>query len=115
SLGRFAWTPSTAPSTNLIRIVVSDSGIPSLSTAQDFQVIVLPPPRLESFQLNGSQFLFRWQAPAGPTYQVEYKDDLAAPVWIALETPITGTGDSLTFTNDLGTSPQRFFRVRMLP
>ena len=50
----------------------------------------------------------------GQTYQIEYKDDLTAPAWTPLGSPVTGTGGTLTITNNFGASPQRFFRLRLV-
>ena len=43
SVGAFSWTPSEAqgPSTHAFTVVVSDSGLPSLTATQSFSVIVL--------------------------------------------------------------------------
>ncbi|MEO6035842.1 MAG: lamin tail domain-containing protein, partial [Verrucomicrobiota bacterium] len=46
STGVFAWTPIAAPATNSISVVVTDSGLPSLSATQTFSVIVYLPPAI---------------------------------------------------------------------
>jgi hypothetical protein len=51
----------------------------------------------------------------GQKYQVEFKDDLNQANWIPLGNTLTGNGGVLLFTNVLDESPQRFFRLRMLP
>jgi hypothetical protein len=56
-----------------------------------------------------------WTTTAGQVYQIEYKDDLNTNVWIALGTPITGTGAMVSVTFDLTASAQRFYRVRIVP
>ena len=73
-----------------------------------------PPPRLAA-GIIGGQFTFTWPTLAGQTYQVQYKNDLAADTWTALGNSLPGTGDSLTLTNDLPLSSQRFFRLLLLP
>jgi hypothetical protein len=65
--------------------------------------------------VNGSSFLLSWLGASGQSYQVEYKDDLNAPVWTALGAPMAGTGGPLGITNSLSTSLQRFYRVRLVP
>jgi hypothetical protein len=74
----------------------------------------VPVPVPLSVQTSGTNFILSWTAIAGQTYQVEYKDDLTAPSWNALGSPVTGNGGSLTITNDFGASTQRFFRLRLV-
>ncbi len=113
--GQFAWTPPTAPSTNLVALVVTDSGSPSLSATQLFIVTVFLPPQLGAVSRSGNQVSLSWPTLVGQMYQVEYKDDLNAPKWLPLSAPFTGTGALLTLTNTIGASPQRFFRLRIFP
>jgi hypothetical protein len=113
--GFFSWTPAAAPVTNLFSIIVADSGVPSLSATQTFAAVVYLPPQLGGFGQVGNQFIFGWQAPPGQTSQVEFKDDLSTTTWTPLGVPITGSGNFITVTNDLNSSTQRFFRLRILP
>src|SRR5205807_6622681 len=112
--GRFAWRPITAPSTNIVRLVVTDNGKPSLSATQTVIVTVVLPPQLSGASVNGNQFTVTWQTASSQSYQVEYEDDLNATTWIPLGNPLTGTGGSLTVTNNV-TVGQRFYRLRILP
>ena len=65
-------------------------------------------------QTSGTNLFLNWPAVAGQTYQLEYKDNLAAPTWTPLGSPVTGTGSPLTLTNNFGASPRRFFRLRLV-
>jgi len=113
STGQFTWTPGL-PRTNVISVIVTDNGTPSLSATQTFTVTIYLPPQLTSVAQNESQLTFSWQAPAGLSYQVEYKDDLTALSWTSIGNSLSGNGGNLTFTNAL--APQRrFFRLRILP
>jgi hypothetical protein len=47
-------------------------------------------------------------------YQVEYKDDMSAPTWTLLGSPLPGTGGSITVTNAI-TGQNRFFQVDITP
>jgi len=67
-----------------------------------------------SVQLTGANLLLTWPAAAGQTYQLEYSDDLTSPVWTPEGSPVTGTGASLTLTNDFDGSPQRYFRLHLV-
>jgi len=65
-------------------------------------------------QIAGSSFFLNWAGAPGQTYQLEYMDDLAAPAWTPLGSPVTGTGGTLTLTNNFNASPARFFRLRLV-
>src|ERR1035438_528457 len=67
-----------------------------------------------NLQTSGTNLLLNWPGVAGQTYQLEYKDDLTAPTWTPLGGAVTGTGGQLAFTNNFGTSSQRFFRLRLV-
>jgi hypothetical protein len=112
--GTISWTPASAPSTNQFTVVVADNGTPSLSATQSFTVIVVLPPTLAGATLNGSELTLSWWSVPGQMYQVEYKDDLNDPEWEPLGSVMAGTGGQLSITNDLSSSPQRFFRLRVL-
>jgi len=68
-----------------------------------------------SAQTRGNSLLLSWTGVAGSTYQIQYKDDLAAPLWSALGAPVAGTGATITFTNNLSQSFQRFYRLTIVP
>ena len=113
--GLFSWTPPSAPATNLVTVVVSDNGIPSLSATQSFSVVVVPPPALSASFASGSQLILNWPSSAGQHYQVEYKASLTNVNWTSLNIPLTGVWGLLSFTNDTSGSPQGFFRMRITP
>jgi len=55
---------------------------------------------------------------AGLNYQVQYTTNLVAqPDWINLGGVVNATGStvSLTDTNAIANSPQRFYRIQLLP
>jgi hypothetical protein len=111
--GQFLWTPTAAPSTNVFGVRATDNGVPSLSAFQSFKVTVLPPPDLQTAFAGGNQWTLAWRTLVGQDYQVEYKDDLNAPQWTPLGAPLIGDGATLILTNDLGTVPQRFYRLKL--
>jgi hypothetical protein len=74
----------------------------------------LPPPVPLAIQAAGTNLLVSWPGGAGQAYQLEYKDDLAAPAWTPLGGPLTGAGATLSATNAAGPAAQRFFRLRLL-
>jgi hypothetical protein len=76
---------------------------------------VVASPKLSGVALDGNQFVLNWPTVAGQTYQLQYKDNLTAATWSSLGAVVPGTGGSIIVTNDLGASPQRFFRLGISP
>lgn len=66
-----------------------------------------------NFTVGSTSLTLSWIGQNGQTYQMEYKDDLASGTWLPLSNPVEGTGIPLSFTADLRTSSQRFFRLRI--
>jgi hypothetical protein len=73
----------------------------------------IPLPVPVNIQISGTNLFLNWPAVAGQSYQLEYKDDPAAPAWTPLGSPVTGTGGTLTLTNNFA-SPLRLFRLRLV-
>ncbi len=73
----------------------------------------ITPPQLAGLNMSGSQFKLSWQGVVGRSYQLEYKDDLAAPAWTLTGNSIAGNGAMITLTNDMSLSGHRFFRVQV--
>ena len=82
-------------------------GIDNLS----FSASILPVP--VNIQISGTNLFLNWPAVADQSYQLEYKDDPAAPTWTPLGSPVTGAGGTLTLTNNFA-SPLRLFRLRLV-
>ncbi len=114
--GLLAWrpAPAQAPGTNTLTVRVTDDGAPPLSDSRTFTVIVLRLPRISSATLAGQTLDVRWPAFPGKTYQVQYTEDLVTGLWQNCGDPLTATGDSLSFTQDIRERPQRFYRVLQL-
>jgi hypothetical protein len=74
----------------------------------------IPLPVPVDIQISATNLLLNWSGVAGQTYQLEYKNNLTDPAWTPLGGPVTGTGGTLTLTNDFGASPQRFFHLRLV-
>ena len=63
--------------------------------------------------LTTGDLALTWRTISGKTYRLEYKNDLHEPQWSALgDHPATGF--SLTISDRIGATPQRFYRVRQL-
>ena len=115
--GAFAWMPSPAqtPGTNLITVRVTDSGIPALGAARTFKAVVVAGFRISSIvhQPNGD-IVLSIGATVGKTYRVEYKNDLNAADWTRLGSDQVANVTPLVIIDNLGGSPQRFYRVTQL-
>jgi hypothetical protein len=71
-------------------------------------------PQLTTLSISANQFIFSFPTLSNQLYQVEYKDDMAAPTWTLSGSPLPGTGGSITITNAI-TGPKRFFQVDVTP
>jgi hypothetical protein len=113
--GFFSWTPSAAPATNSITVVITDNGTPALSTSQTFTVTVFPPPQLGNISLQGNQLTFTLPTIEGQQYQLEFTDSISGSAWNPSGPVIVGTGSPVIITNDITLAAQRFYRLRLLP
>jgi len=67
-----------------------------------------------AIQTNG-QIVLSWNALSGQPYQVQYTTNLIRPDWNNLGDVISTTNSTVTVTNSIGTDPQQFYRVVLLP
>jgi hypothetical protein len=72
-----------------------------------------PTPVPVSFLLTDAGLVLTWPGSANQTYQLEFKDDLGTGSWLSLGAPLIGTGNSLSVTNAITLSTQRFYRLRI--
>ena len=65
---------------------------------------------------SGNQLILTCPGPTltNQTYQFEFKGDLSEATWTPLAPPISGTGTSLAFTNQIS-GQKGFFRVEIAP
>jgi hypothetical protein len=110
--GLFSWTPSPAqaPDSRTITVQVTDNGVPPLSATRAFGVTVKLPPRTAISKGGNGQFSLSFDTISGRTYRVEYKNALGDASWSILKAQVAGSS-SLTVTDDLGPSAQRFYRI----
>jgi hypothetical protein len=114
--GLFTWTPTLAqaPSTNIIIIRVTDSGIPPLSASRSFTITVRDAPHATIAVDGSGHVTLGFTTESGKTYRVDYKDNLNAATWLPLGAPIMANSTSLTVPDDIGGNPQRFYRIVQL-
>ena len=117
STGVFSWRPlvNQADTTNLIQIVVTDSGQPNLSATNSFNVIVNPisPPVVNSISVNGGEIDLLVDGPSGPDYTLLTSTNLTdwQPV---LTVPSPAPPVTLADTN-YPNGPMRFYRIQLGP
>lgn len=115
--GLFSWTAPTATtsSTNVFTVHVQDSGTPSLASEQTFRVfVVLAPTSVITPPAANGTLTISFGTVPGKHYRVEAKANLGDPVWTVLADNVPATGPSLSFTDNISTGPQRFYRIVLL-
>lgn len=63
---------------------------------------------------GNNQFVMSWSTLSNQNYQVQYTASLNAPAWTPCGSPVTGTGNTVVVTNNMGAMPQCFFRLELL-
>ena len=116
--GVIAWRPaiSQSPSTNLFKVVVTDTGIPAMSATQSFSAIVQRPatPAFSSPGITSGTFHSVVNGSAGPDYLVYAATNLASDWQLLLLTnplvlPFEFTDSNATHFQ------QRYYRVLLGP
>ena len=65
---------------------------------------------------SGASVTLHWTAEAGKNYRVEYKDELADESWTPFPDIVTAHSDMATAVDfTIGSLPQRFYRIVLLP
>lgn len=98
SSGQFDWTPTSAPTTNTISIIVTDDGTPNLSDTRSFQVVVHPVPAI-SLGFPGGQLQLSW--PFGTLQEAS-----------EVTGPYVDITDVSPFTPEMN-APRKFYRLRI--
>jgi hypothetical protein len=90
---------------------------PYYLSLDDISVAPIPVPAFRAATKTSSSFNLTWGTMTGLVYQVQYKTNLVQTNWINLGKPLIATNGNLTVsdTNAIRSSPQRFYRVQVLP
>jgi len=56
-----------------------------------------------------------WNSNTNRTYQVEYRSDFTANMWLPLGLPVQGNGTTNCVIDSVPESSSKFYRVRVLP
>ena len=115
--GLLSWAvpAAYANTTNTITVRVTHTSAPSLSDAKSFAVIVAAPPVVQPLRFSNGIAQLAWNAIAGQSYRLQYKPTLVATNWTDLLPDITATTSTAATTAAIGSAPQRFYRILILP
>ena len=115
--GLFTWTPSAnqVNTTNAIRAIVTDNGVPPLNATNSFTIAVFPPPLMLPPALGSNGFIVTWSSIPQTSYRVQYKTNLDDTLWINLSGDVLATGYIASKTNSPATDSRRFYHIRVLP
>ncbi len=96
-----------------------DSDGDGLTNAQEFLAGTDPQSGASALRVSGvagnpSAVLIDFPTVFSKSYQLEYKDDLTATMWISLGTALAGTGAIAEATDTSAPGTFRFYRVRLL-
>ena len=120
--GVITWTPLSAQggTTNLFITVVTDNGVPPLSTTNSFEVIVnpapvIPPPVIQFIAVSNGVAVVTWSSVSNGIYRLQYIGGLGGTNWTDVPPDVQATGPTSTATNVTGNSTQQFYRVMVVP
>jgi hypothetical protein len=78
------------------------------------QIVETPQPFILSLVVTNGVAVVTWSSVPGKVYGLEYKRELTDTNWTEQTPYITATGYTTTTTNLVGSSSQRFFRVKLI-
>lgn len=123
--GLFRWiVPTNQPYGDyLVRLKVTDNGVPPKSDYASFIITIRTPgpvvtptviaPEIQSvFNVDG-RAAFTVATQVGHTYRIVYTDDLSSPVWTQVGRDFMAANPYASIT-DPGAAPQRYYQVIML-
>jgi hypothetical protein len=121
--GNAAISGATNATFTLVSVTNTDAGTYSVVVSNVFGTVtssnavltVIPQPMIQSVGVTNQVLGLTWSAVAGQSYQVQYKDDLRTTNWTALVPDILAGGLTATETNSITNSPQRFYRIMLVP
>ena len=115
--GLFTWTPDNtyADTTNNVTVIVTDNGVPPMSDARSFSIIVLPPPVIQGLAISNNMVTLTWSTMPGQGYRLLFKNNLNDTNWTEVPGDIWPSGTSATTTNTFDSTQPKFYRVMVLP
>jgi hypothetical protein len=91
---------------------------PHLSATNSFTVIVRKvdvAPTIHSIGLTSGVVSVTWISVSGTTYRLQYENSVTSTNWNDVVPDVPATGPTTTATNVVGSAPQRFYRVKVVP
>jgi hypothetical protein len=114
----FAWT-------NIQRIVTASTNLGILKFGfrndnayfgmDDVSVTPFLPPSLHITLQSNSARIISWNTIPGLTYQPQYKDTITQTNWLNIGGNLSSTNSTLQILDNSVVSPQRFYRVQVMP
>ncbi|MEY2410059.1 MAG: hypothetical protein QOF48_2729 [Verrucomicrobiota bacterium] len=109
--GLFTWIPtSNQIGSSVITVRVTDSGVPPASALRSVTVQVGAALRAVILQ-TGALVDISFPTLTGHNYRVDFKNDLNAQSWNALDGVRPGTGNTVHAQDNLGNASSRFYRI----
>jgi len=81
----------------------------------DVSVETVPAPVFQSVTVADGAITLTWSGVPNLSYQIQSATSLSNPDWTNLDAPIIPTGNLVSASESVGTAPQRFYRVILLP
>jgi hypothetical protein len=69
--------------------------------------------RITHLSFEAGTVTLTWSAIPGRSYQIDFKDNLAAPVWVPLGSPVLAPGFTAAVTDTPAPFTHRFYRIRL--
>jgi len=102
------WTPGTKYFMWVDNVVVNSQADESGSVSNSV------PPVMESIDMADGSLVISWTAVSGNTYRLQFTEGVENPAWTDILPDVLATGPTVTITNALGGSQQRFYRVLLV-
>jgi subtilase family serine protease len=77
--------------------------------------VALPVPTFQTPAVVDGSLQLSWTSMPGEEYQLQYSTGLAQPNWINVGVATNATTGLMTFSSPIGSDPQLFYRVLLLP
>ena len=88
---------------------------PSYLGLDDTSLVPISAPSFQTVAKTNGAIKFTWSTMTGLKYQVQYKTNLTQTKWVDLGGVSNATSSTLTMSDSLNSSSQRFYRILLLP
>ena len=72
-------------------------------------------PVIKSVALSDGVVVITWNAVSNKSYRVQFTEDLGSTNWSDMLPDLLATGPTAKASDPIGSSPQRFYRVILIP